>query len=204
MDPLMDDSGLDSGLWVPTTPAPIVPVPAAQVASLRGRRVITGDPERGWHDGLRADETVEQNGQRLVPVLGEYDYYRAELDQIEVFAPLVPLDQVWVEQPAPTSAPQLADQEPGDLLSRLVSLTTPPVRRPVPARDASGITGRRVVVVSPNREKRDVRAASEPYQVADGTICLRLCGEPNWFRWAFTGTPPPRTIETPIYLVWVE
>jgi hypothetical protein len=202
MDPLMDDPGLDSGLWVPAAPAPIVAVPAAQVASLRGRRVTIGGREYGWCDGLRADEAVEQDGQAMVPVLGEYDYYRAELDQIEVFAPLVPLDQVWVEQPAPTPNPQLAD-EPRDLLSRLVSLATPPARRPVPARDTPGITGRRVVVVSPSREKRDVRAASEPYERADGTICLRLCEEPQWYRWAFTGQAP-RTVETPIYLIWAE
>jgi hypothetical protein len=198
-------------LWFPTEPAAVVPVPAERLAQLRGRRVITGRPDRGWRYDLRADDPVENGGQRLVPVLVESDYYRAELDQVEVFAPLVPLEQVWVEQVEPPAGHSPPAEKEGDhqgpsrqdLLSRLVTLDAPPTRHPVPARDAPGLSGRRVVVVSPSRERRDLRAVTEPYENADGAICLRVCDEADWYRWAFTGQPAPCT-EVPVYLIWVE
>lgn len=204
MDPLMDD--LES-LWYPTAPVPIVAVPATRVSRLRGRRVVTGSPEYGWRYDLRADDPVENAGQVFVPVLAEYDYYRAEIDQVEVFAPLVPVDRVWVERLEPRGngvhEPGRADDEQRDLLARLVTLDAPPVRRPVPARALPGLTGRRVVVMSPTRERRDLRATTEAYQSAEDRICVRVCREPDWYRWAFTGTPAAGT-EVPIYLIWVE
>lgn len=199
MGSLMDDV---ESLWFPTAPAPIVPVPAADVSQLRGRRVVTGSPEHGWRYDLRADDPVADGGEVLVPVLGEYDYYRAEIDQVEVFAPLVPVERVWVEQPEPDSAGR-AEEEQRDLLARLVVLDTPPVRRPVPARDMPRLTGRRVVVMSPTKERRDLRATTEAYQAAEDRICVRVCGESDWYQWAFTGQPATGTA-VPIYLIWVE
>ena len=68
---------------------------------LRGRRVIVGVPGIGFRGDLRADDPVVQGGRTFVPVLTEQDYYRPELEQIEVFAPLVPIDRVWVEEVRP-------------------------------------------------------------------------------------------------------
>lgn len=204
----------DPDLWFPTEPSPVVPVPAARLDRLRGRRVIAGTPEHGWRHDLRADDPVEAHGRQLVPVLIEADYYRAELDRVEVFAPLVPAERVWVEQPEPSEAPggpapaddaatRAMPAQRSDLLSRLVDTDAPATRRPVPARDVAHLTGRRLVVVSPSRVRRDLRASTEPYQNTDGTICLKVCDEPDWYRWAFTGTPAPCT-EVPVYLIWVE
>ncbi len=193
----------DPDLWFPDDPARIVLAPARHRDQLRGSRVVTGHPDHGWRYDLRADDPVDAEGQRLVPVLLEADYYRAELDQVEVFAPLIPLDRVWVEQvdgadPAPSTGGGSRD-----LLSRLVTLDAPPAREPVPARDVIGLAGRRVVVVSPRSQRRDLRATTEPYQNADGTICVRICDEPDWYRWAFTGQPA-RGTEVPVYLIWAE
>lgn len=196
--PMMD--AMDPELWFPDDPPPIVPVPAYQVDGLRGRRVVTGSPDRGWRGDLRADDTVRQGGTDLVPLLVESEWYRAEQDQVEVFAPLVPIDRVWVERVGEASA---TGGDRRDLLSRLVTLDAPAPRHPVPARDAPGLTGRRVVVVSPDRQRRDLRAVTEPFQNPDGTICVRICDESDWYRWAFTGQPA-RCTEVPVYLVWAE
>ncbi|BCJ26485.1 hypothetical protein [Actinocatenispora sera] len=190
----------DSDLWFPTAPGPVRAVPAAQRGSLRGRRVVTGTPGRGWRCDLRADDPVEQDGRAFVPVLAEHDWYRAELDDTDVFAPLVPVERVWVEQPDAAAG---SAEPPANLLARLVTLDAPPLRIPVPARDMPALTGRRVVVVSPETVRRDVRAASEPYENDDGTICLSVCAEPDWYRWAFAGRPADCT-EVPVYLVWAE
>jgi len=190
----------DPDLWFPAAPGPVRVVPAAGQSTLRGRRVVTGLPGRGWRYDLRADDPVEQDGRTFVPVLAEHDWYRAELDDVEVFAPLVPVDRVWVERPAATGD---ATEPPDNLLSRLVSLDTPPPRIPVPARDMPSLTGRRLVIVSPDTARRDVRAASEPYENDDGTICLAVCPEGEWYRWAFAGRPASIT-EVPVYLVWAE
>ena len=76
--------------WAPEPPRPIVPTPAAMAGELRGRRVIIGLPGHGWRSDLRADETVVQGSRTWVPVMPEGEWYRAEAEQTEVFAPLVP------------------------------------------------------------------------------------------------------------------
>lgn len=187
--------------WLPSEPMPVRPVPAANVRGLRGRRIIIGVPGQGWRYDHRADDPVTNDGQTFVPALLEADYYRAELDQIEVFAPLVPITQVWVEQlHAPQSRPATT---PENLLTRLVTLTAPPERHPAPARDVTPLTGRRVILTSPTQEQRDLRATTEPYQNPEGDICIRICEEPHWYQWAFTGHPPTTT-EVPVYLLWAE
>jgi len=65
---------------------------------LRGRRVIIGLPGHGWRGDLRADEKVVQGSRTYVPVMSEGEWYRAEAEQTEVFAPLVPVERVWVEE----------------------------------------------------------------------------------------------------------
>ena len=188
--------------WLPAEPVPIRPVPAVDARGLRGRRIIIGVPGQGWRYDHRADDPVTNDGQTFVPALLEADYYRAELDQIEVFAPLVPITQVWVEQlHAPRATP--GPSTPTTIFSRLVTLTAPPERHPTPARDATSLTGRRVILTSPTREQRDLRATTDPYQNPEGDICVRICEESRWYQWAFTGHPPTTT-EVPVYLLWAE
>ena len=81
----------------PVTPPAVVPVPAGGRADLRGRRLLIGLPGFGWRGDLRGDAAVVQASRTYVPVLPEHEWYRAEAEQIEVFAPLVPIDRVWVE-----------------------------------------------------------------------------------------------------------
>jgi len=186
--------------WVPEPPRPIAPVPAAGRDDLRGKRVLVGHPGHGWRGDLRADAAVVQGARTYVPVLIELEWYRAEVEQIETFAPLVPVDRVWLE--APSEKP--VGEEPGTgLFDRLVSLDGPAVRYPISARLTSGLSGRRVVRMSPTGEHRDLRAVTEPHQNTEGDICVRVARELDWYRWAWTGQTP-KTLEVPVYLLWVE
>ena len=186
-------------------PAAIEPVPATAERDLRGRRVIVGLPGLGWRGDLRADSTVVQASRTYVPVLPEQEWYRAESEQTEVFAPLVPIERVWVERVSPIEpAPVPAH----DLVSRLVSLDAPPTRHPVPAREATRLTGQRVVKTPGPDEKaatdqRDLRAVTEPYTSAEGDICVRICAELDWYRWVWSGQLP-RTLQVAIHLLWTE
>ncbi len=185
--------------WMPETPAAIVPTPALGRPDLRGKRVMIGLPGSGWRTDLRADSAVVQGSRTYVPILTEQEWYRAESEQTEVFAPLVPVDRVWVELP---------DRKPGgeperDLFSRLVSLDAPPRRDPVPAREVLHIAGRRVVRADPSGERRDLRAVTEAYQNSEGDICVRVSTELDWYRWGWTGQTP-KTLEVPVFLLWLE
>ena len=99
----------------PATPPSIVPVPAAGRTDLRGARLQIGVPGLGWRGDLRGDAAVVQASRTYVPVLPEQEWYRAEAEQIEVFAPLVPIDRVWVEEPQPIGlgVPQMPQQRAG-------------------------------------------------------------------------------------------
>lgn len=186
--------------WAPQPPAPVVPTPAAMAGQLRGRRVLIGLPGLGWRGDLRADEKVVQGSRTYVPIMPEHEWYRAEAEQVEVFAPLVPLERVWVEESGMAGTARSSN----DVLARLVSLDEPPRREPVPALDADAITGRRVVqLLDDGGEQRDLRAVTELHTSDDGDICARVAGELDWYRWAWIGRPP-RTLEVPVHLLWVE
>ncbi|MCW6010411.1 hypothetical protein K1W54_38570 [Micromonospora sp. CPCC 205371] len=195
-EPMPDAFGGQSG-WAPQAPRSIAPTPAATREDLRGRRVIVGLPGYGWRGDLRADEKVVQGSRTYVPVIPEQEWYKAEAEQIEVFAPLVPVDRVWVEVLVSL------DQPRADAVSRLVSLDAPPLRQPVPIADASWVTGRRVVQVVDGVERRDLRAVTEMYASADGDVCLRIATELEWYRWAWSGQSP-RTLEISTHLLWLE
>lgn len=189
--------------WTGREPGPVVPVPAAGRRDLRGRRVIVGMPGLGWRGDLRADEPVVQGSRTYVPVLPEQEWYRAEADQTEVFAPLVPIERVWLEQVQSSTVDKLGRDLVSRLVSRLVSLDAPPRRDPVPVRDVAGVTGRRLVRASPEGEERGLRAVTEPYSSSDGDICVRVTTEVEWYRWAWSGQSP-KTLEVPVHLLWVE
>ncbi|MFI5835279.1 hypothetical protein ACIA5A_16555 [Micromonospora sp. NPDC051300] len=197
-DPLPDPFA-DRPDWAPLPPRPIDVVPAVGDAELRGRRVLVGLPGLGWRGDLRADERVVQGSRTYVPVIPEHEWYRAESEQVEVFAPLVPVERVWVEtvgerRPSPAST--------GSGL-QLVSLDTPTRRPPTAVFEADAVTGRRVVHVDGGAERRDLRAVTETYAGAEGDICVRVAPELEWYRWAWRGQAPT-TLEVPVHLLWLE
>ena len=186
--------------WTQDPPRPIVPTPATMAGPLRGRRVLIGLPGHGWRGDLRADEKVVQGSRTYVPVMPEAEWYRAEAEQTEVFAPLVPVERVWAEElgMAGTSILGL------DVASRLVSVDEPPRRTPVSALDADGLTGRRVIqMLDDAGERRDLRAVTELHTSAAGDICARVTTELDWYRWGWSGKAP-RTLEIPCQQLWVE
>jgi hypothetical protein len=190
-------------LWsnAPEAPPAITPVPAAGRTDLRGRRLLVGLPGVGWRGDLRGDNAVIQSSRTYVPALPEHEWYRAESERIEVFAPLIPIERVWIELPSPMpSAPAIV---PRSVFERLVSLDGPPKREPVPVRDVPGVTGRRLVHSDGSQIARDLRAVTEPYQTAEGDVCLHVCAELDWYRWGWSGKSP-RIREIPIYQLWVE
>lgn len=186
------DGALDS-------PRPIVPTPATMVGELRGRRVLVGLPGHGWRGDLRADEKVVQGSRTYVPVLPEAEWYRAEAERTEVFAALVPVERVWVEEmgfPGTTT--------PGAKVNQLVSLDEPPRRPPVSAIDADTLTGRRVTrLLGDGSEQRELRAVTESHVSEDGTVSVRVTPELDWYRWGWSGKLP-RTMEVSAHLLWVE
>jgi hypothetical protein len=185
--------------WAPEPPKPIVPTPAMMCGRLRGRRVIIGLPGHGWRADLRADEKVIHGSRTYVPVIPEADWYRAEAEQTEVFAPLVPVERVWVEELGISGSVA----EPNNVVSRLVSMDEPPRRDPKGALDADALTGRRVIKLSKSAEHRDLRAVTEIHAGNDGNICARVTTELEWYRWAWSGAEP-RTLEIPVDLLWIE
>ena len=176
-----------------TGPPPIVPTPAGQFARLRGRRVIVGVPGHGFRSDLRADDPVVQDGRTFVPVLTEQDYYRAEIEEIEAIAPLVPVDRVWVEH-----TPDFGHNPPPTGV-----LDAPPWSEPRPATADLVTLGRRVVQAVPDGFIRDLRAVSQVYQVGGVRRVLRICGEHEWYRWALTGAAPS-IMEVDADHLWLE
>jgi hypothetical protein len=186
--------------WAPEPPRPIAPTPATMSGQLRGRRVLIGLPGHGWRGDLRADEKVVQGSRTYVPVIQEAEWYRAEAEQTEVFAPLVPVERVWVEEYGLVgiSTSNL------DSVSKLVSMDEPARRNPVAALDADGLMGRRVVQLREDGgEVRDLRAVTELHASDEGGICARVATELDWYRWGWSGRAP-RTLEVPVRLLWVE
>jgi hypothetical protein len=149
---------------------------------------------------MRADNAVIRGGQTFIPVLAELDYYRAEIEQVEAFAPLVPAHRVWVEQIGPPSG---MSRRTGSGARSDSVLDAPPPAVPLSIQQAGRVTGRRLVRAVPDGHVRDLRAATEPYLSTEGTMCIRLCDEAQWYRWAIGGTVP-NTEEVDASLLWAE
>jgi hypothetical protein len=183
----------------PEPPRPIAPTPAIMSGRLRGRRVLVGLPGHGWRGDLRADEKVVQGSRTYVPVMSEGEWYRAEAEQTEVFAALVPVERVWVEEYGLASFAL-----PGDDAPKLVSLDEPSRREPVAAEHADALTGRRVVQIDEGgREIRDLRGVTELHTGDDGEVCARITTELDWYRWGWTGKVPS-TLAVPAHQLWAE
>lgn len=186
--------------WTPKPPQAVVPTPAAMSGQLRGRRVLIGLPGYGWRGDLRADEKIIQGSRTYIPVMPEAEWYRAEAEQTEVFAPLVPIERVWVEDLGMSGIMS----KPGDQVSRMVSLDQPARRNPIAALSADGLIGRRVIqLLVGGGERRDLRAVTEMHTNSEGDICARIAAELDWYRWGWNGKDP-RTLEVPAHLLWLE
>lgn len=167
---------------------------------LRGRRVIIGAPGLGWRSDLRADEKTVQGSRTYVPVMREAEFYRAESEGTEVFAALVPIDRVWVEEYGLATVFESAASGP----VRLVSLDDPPRRLPIMAAQSSRITGHRLIrVLDDGTCQRDLRATTELYSSGSGDICARVADELDWYAWSWSGKTP-RTLEVPVHSLWLE
>jgi len=172
-------------------PQPIVGVRASQWPEVRGQRVVVGRAGLGWRRDLRADSIVVQDGRTFVPVLTEHDWYRAEAEDVEVFAPLVPISRVWVEAPATEVSVDTAGPEP---------------RWPVPVDEKASVTGSRVVYLAPAPTpvfERDWRAVSEVRQSTGGRPTLLVVHELDWYRWAWSGRTP-KARELGVSSLWLE
>jgi hypothetical protein len=181
-------------LNAPREPPPVVPVPASEFGALRGRRVIIGLPGTGFRNDLRADNPIVHGSRTHVPVLTEQDYYRAEMDRIEAFALLVPIERVWVEW---------AGDHPQSTAPQSGLLDRPPTAKPTPVLDTNSPIGRRVVQEVPDGFIRDIRAVTPVYVNADGLPSVQICGEAEWYRWAAAGSVPGITRVDASHL-WIE
>jgi hypothetical protein len=172
-------------------PEPIVPVRAVDWPDVRGQRVIVGKAGLGWRTDLRADSCVTQDDRTFVPVLTEHDWYRSEAEQMEVFAPLVPISRVWVEVPR---------------YDHRLDQAAPSVRLPVPVEEASSIVGCRVVCFAPGTAsgfERAFRAVAEVGRGSRGRRVILVVKELDWYRWTWTGRIP-KAIEVPAEQAWIE
>lgn len=174
------------------SPEPIVPIPAATVRPLRGSRVIVGVPGVGFRGDLRADDPVVSSGRAYVPVLAEHDYYRAEIEQIEAFAIMVPVDRVWVEQVG-------ASQQVDDWIT---GIDRPQVKWPASCEVTPRVLGCRAIRAVPDGFLRHLRIVTEVYDT-DGRPTVRICDEADWYRWSFSGATPTVTAVAASD-VWIE
>ncbi|MEV6341764.1 hypothetical protein [Actinoplanes sp. NPDC051851] len=180
-------------------PRPIVPTNAVMASELRGRRVLIGLPGHGWRGDLRADDRVVQGSRTYIPVMAESEWYRAESEKTEVFAVLVPVERVWVEEYGLSGTTPL-----GIHGNNPVSLDEPPRRPPTKASDTASITGHRAIrVLESGRERRDLRVVTESHFSDDGEVCVRVTNELDWYRWGWSGKIPS-TLEIPINRIWIE
>ncbi|WP_203905208.1 hypothetical protein [Virgisporangium aliadipatigenens] len=152
-------------------------------------RAMVGSRALGWRGDMRADSPITQRGRTYVPMLTEHDWYRAEEEQLEVFAPLVPIERVWIELVG-----YFSDSDPSG----------PDAPLAIPVGNERRIAGRRIVHVPPEngKEERDLRAISEIFSVGYETFVL-TAREADWYRWAWSGKIPAARRLTSQTL-WVE
>jgi hypothetical protein len=203
--------------WYLAEPAGWVPVPAASVPEVLDKRVVLAEPPGAFRYDMRAVSYpyTYSDGLVYVDVVSEHDWYRSRIREEPVPKSRYPVDRVWVEYRAATTAPAPSATAPvaepaappaaaGTIFDRVVTPDQPPARPSRRARDVADLTGRRIVVLQPNGPVFHRRAVSEPYlDTASGDVSVTVCSEHDWYRWAIT-RELPRAEPCPIYLVWVE
>jgi len=157
----------------------------------------------GWRDGLRiVSEVQDLRGQAgltgrvvepTVSVQEEADYYRALSGAPGTARLAAGVSRIWVEQYVGHAGRVLNGHEDTDPRRSpdawLADVTEDPgqprVFRPVPARTAPALTGRRVIHLAAGGEvTTDLRAVGECAWTADGSIVVPVVDEPDWYLWA--------------------
>lgn len=177
------------------------PKPAIQAFDIHSSRVVIGAAHVGWINDLRADDPITRDGQLIVPVLPESEYYRALDDETTAEATMLPADQVWVETEAANPAKKVGPVL--SLLDNLVDPDVPQTRSPMPASEAPGLTGRRVWYWDNVKFRADYRCVSEPFETGPGDIGVRIVQEAEWYRWHRTGVLP-QSMDALLHFLWVQ
>lgn len=218
--------------WAYREPPALVPVPAADVRPLTGRRLIIHDPTlRGWNDSfIAASEPHQYEGRTHVGIMSAADWYRRRDDPGHIVVPRpMPIDLLWVETQVevptddqPVLAPVDQSEVPKNAgpAKRIVDPDQPPVRRLRRALGEATVHGRRAALNCKDRPMWPVRVCSEPFldELPDvinmtgglddfdepliGPV-VTLCSESSWHRWTWSGEPPARAVPKPLYRVWV-
>lgn len=215
--------------WEYRAPPVLMPVPAAEVTELSGRRMVHHDASQGvWIYELRAvTEPHQRDGRRVVGVLDEAEWYRTLREPDYVAVPRsCALQDLWVEvrQEVGNVSPMEPDQ--ADIVGQfrtksIVSdLSRPPVRWLRFAQLETEVTGARAWMMTPQGPSSGWRVVGEPRrrtfettlnftrgldsldEPVVGTV-VPVCTEADWYRWRQTGEVPqckwPAT-----QFVWLE
>lgn len=229
----------DKAVWDPQPPPVLWPVPAVEAPalagddySLTGRRVVVG-AARGvgeWaYDQRAATPIHERNGQQVIGVLPESDWYRQQRDATVPVVPRpVPASRVFVDVTVPVdaeAAPAASDQSDLRVEARSASLVSdpnlPPVRWPRQATGERFLTGARCwcpqqhgpeqgwrVVGEPRRREVPVLDFSSGLDGLDTPMtstAVPLWPEADWYRWLDTGEPPAQSIPiVETHMVYLE
>lgn len=196
---------------------------------LPGRRIVVGNPAKGWLYDQRAATKIHTSATGpAVGVLPEADWYRAQRDSS--FCPVphtVPVDRIWVEMRMPMggATPPRPDQsdivEHGRALAMVPDLFVPPARWPRRATEVSSVVGQRCLIVTEDGVRDGFRALSEPFRTEfietisfgegledladpEASTMIRLCEEAHWYRWKDTGSTKFKPYEVESHLVWLE
>lgn len=79
----------------------------------------------------------------------------------------------------------------------------PPERRPRPAVDEPALTGKRVILSTPEGFVYDMRAAGEVRTDGDGGVVIDIVSEANFYEQRFTGRQA-KLVSWPAHLVWID
>jgi hypothetical protein len=182
--------------WQVTPPPAQYPVPARHAADLRvGDELTIGLPGRYYIDGqvlTRLDrESItlprEATEREALQVASPLHWWMSKAyPTMALTVQWWPVDYTWIYRDAvsPGEATSRAGDDAGREGSWLAeiqpTLDVPPPRRPKPAREASGLTGRRVRIQHAPGEWSWRYAVSEPVE-AGGDISVQVLPAPVWW-----------------------
>jgi len=82
-------------------------------------------------------------------------------------------------------------------------LRCPPARTPRPAVDEPALTGKRVVLSTPEGFVYDMRAVGEVRTDGSGGVVIDILSEANYYEKRFTGRQAA-AVAWPAHLVWID
>lgn len=230
----------DEAVFNEQAPPVLWPVPIAETRSLFGAdftligaRVIVGradnHPGRWLYDQRAATKIHDRNGQRMIGVLSESDWYRQQRDPTYPAIPhSVPVELVYYETTVPIGdvGPRPTDQSDMPSYARCASLVTdperPPIRWPRRATRERFVSGARCWLIREAGPDPGYRIVGEPRRAEVPTIDfdagieglntpvisseVPVYSESNWYRWMDTGELPAGdpVVLAEAALVWLE